>query len=188
MDKRVQAIRLFLLLPASAMLWVAGCLDLSVIVLGIGFGLMQKCACWCGKSCAFCEGGRSPNQMQLHVSGVVDDFCTDCENLNADWVLDFVSSPSTPPDPAFLVLAGCTFSDPITLCATAYRIGIIISDTDTIYLYVGKNIGGSDSISLLSITAVSHLPDCFNFESFSLDDPVSGCDTSSATFELTSVV
>lgn len=38
-------------------------------------------------SCEYCSSGTAPTSMQVVISGVVDDICTDCEQFNATWEL-----------------------------------------------------------------------------------------------------
>jgi len=54
-------------------------------------GFARRCCCGGGSDCLRCESGTAPQQIEVVITGVTNNFCSDCDDWNDTWILDFVT-------------------------------------------------------------------------------------------------
>lgn len=144
----------------------------------MAFGLSGCCCCEC-EACLDCN---YPDQMQVEISGVTNDSCTDCANMNATWVCD-VRDPPCALAGGFGMAVGShrgtwngEFDDP-DVCSNFGHNGIGVNvfvwwDAGTSKRQVVVTAGSISSSSLmrwiLTQTSQSDAFDCTSFSELSL--------------------
>lgn len=96
MNPKVPIVRFYLLWTAACCLaWVYP--ECGIVLLGAGLGWWPGCGCCSiATTCTFCTPGLDPGlDMQVEVSGIADDWCTNCSALDGTYVLPLASISPT---------------------------------------------------------------------------------------------
>lgn len=140
--------------------------------------------CCCKKpACQYCTA--TPTQLQVVISGVVDQDCSDCDSLNGTFTLDQVDGNA------------CQWNydnDSLSTCFTneSYTAEIYLQSGTTYFLwvrYIGDTGGSGGTIEWLENLGTTK-PDCSAWSSQSVSyhtDTISECDGTSATCAVTAL-
>ena len=137
------------------------------------------CSCCGEEECANCIDSAAPTYMTLVVDGVLDDGCSNCEDMNGTWVI-----------PAY---SDCIWQRTESLDVCGQDVTIQLAALSAPRWEGGFSIFGVCSYSLYSDTTVASL-DCMNadgtaehlldWDGDSTPDGCTSCDLAGATMEV----
>lgn len=151
---------------------------------GIGFSPGAKGArCCCGE-CAACDDGNGPQQIQITITGITDDGCGDCDDLNGDYICELNTTDPDAGDPscnwrlAFANICGDIQAD----------IYVGRSGADVVVEVLLSGFGSFDHRFTKTYSAVSSIDCNFVAEDIPWDSQTAtNCDSSAATATLTAL-
>lgn len=137
----------------------------------------------------------SPDQLQVVISGMANDDCTDCASLDGTYVLDRITSYNNTPTCAYRVLTGVvTCSGEVGETREWVITALIgVDDGGDAYLAVELGYTAPTGGNIFGWATTSATPfDCLNFSSESLTVVAAGpggsaCDHTGATCTVTSL-
>lgn len=165
-----------LLLPILVWLFTTAALPLVMAT-------ANTCADCCGTPCPVCTNGTMPQTIQVDVSGVTNGTCSDCNDLNATYIVAVDSAGASKCTWGYLFPANICFSVPVTDPGfDACHLDVLVPGLAFTIVQVGTDLSWNNTTS-------PGRNDCDSWNLFSLSPSTNTtvCDNSSSTCLVTTL-